>query len=53
MQQFKTGHKIQVTIAASDAAYGGNAAAHAVTITSSKSAPSVLRMPLHGSLGFQ
>ncbi len=53
VQQFKTGHKIQVTIAASDAAYGGNAAAHAVTITSSKSAPSVLRMPLHGSLGFQ
>ena len=53
VQQFKAGHKIQVTIASSDAAYGQNHLPHPVTITSSKSAPSVLRMPLHGSLAFQ
>ena len=53
VQQFKAGHQIRVTVAASDAAYGANAVPHAVTISSPPNAPSVLRMPLHGLLTFQ
>jgi ABC-2 type transport system ATP-binding protein len=46
VQQFKAGHRIQLVLAASDLAYGGNAAPQAVTVTTSSSAPSMLRLPL-------
>jgi ABC-2 type transport system ATP-binding protein len=45
-QQFPAGHRIRLVVAAGDAAYRGNAAAHPVTVRTSPSAPSVLRMPL-------
>ncbi len=52
VQHFAAGHRIQLTVASSDFAYGPNSAPHPVTITSSKAAPSVLRMPLHQPLDF-
>ena len=53
VQHFPAGHKIRVTIAASDFAYGGNAAPQPVTISSTKAHPSVIRMPLHSPLTFK
>ena len=38
--------RIRLVVAAGDAAYRGNAVAHPVTVRTSPSAPSVLRMPL-------
>jgi ABC-2 type transport system ATP-binding protein len=52
-QEFAAGHRIRVTIAASDFAYGGNAAAQPVTITTSAAAPSLIRMPLTTPLRLQ
>ena len=45
-QRFPAGHRIRLVVAAGDAAYRGNAVAHPVTVRTSPSAPSVLRMPL-------
>ncbi|MGZ4458806.1 MAG: CocE/NonD family hydrolase [Nocardioidaceae bacterium] len=50
VEHFAKGHRIQVVVAASDAAYAGNAAAQPVTVTTSRTAPGVLRMPLTGPL---
>jgi ABC-2 type transport system ATP-binding protein len=52
-QRFPAGHRIRVTIAASDLAYGGNAAPQPVTITTSAAAPSLIRMPLTTPLRLQ
>jgi predicted acyl esterase len=46
VQRFPAGHRIRVTVAASDAAYAGNHASQPVTVTTSPAAPSLLRMPL-------
>ena len=46
VQRFPTGHRIRVTIAASDFAYAGNAVAQPVTVTTSRSEPSLVRLPL-------
>ncbi|MGI9157284.1 MAG: CocE/NonD family hydrolase C-terminal non-catalytic domain-containing protein [Marmoricola sp.] len=52
VQRFPKGHQIQVVLAASDVAYGGNALAQPVTLNLSKSAPSSLRLPLVQALRF-
>ncbi len=46
VQRFPAGHRIRVTVAASDFAYAGNAAPQPVTVRTSAAAPSTLRMPL-------
>ncbi|MGH3444963.1 MAG: CocE/NonD family hydrolase, partial [Nocardioidaceae bacterium] len=52
VHRFAKGHRIRVVIAASDFAYANNAAVQPVTVTTSKSAPSVIRLPLTGALQF-
>ncbi|MEO5708957.1 MAG: CocE/NonD family hydrolase [Nocardioidaceae bacterium] len=52
-QEFPAGHRIRVTIAASDFAYAGNAAPQPVTITTSAAAPSLIRLPLTTPLRLQ
>ena len=46
MHRFATGHTIQVVVAASDAAYAGNAVPEPVTISTSPLAPSELCLPM-------
>ena len=46
VQRFPAGHRIQVVVAASDAAYAGNTLPQPVTITTSKAAPSSVLLPL-------
>jgi len=53
VQRFPAGHRIRVTVAASDAAYAGNHAAQPVTVTTSAAAPSLIRMPLTTPLRLQ
>jgi predicted acyl esterase len=53
VQRFKKGHRIQLVLAASDSAYGANAAPQPVTISISKAAPSTLRLPLLQALRLQ
>ena len=53
VQRFPAGHRIRVTVAASDAAYAGNHAAQPVTVTTSAAAPSLVRMPLTTPLRLQ
>jgi ABC-2 type transport system ATP-binding protein len=53
VQHFAAGHRIRVVLAASDLAYRGNNVAQPVTVTTSRTAPSVIRMPLHGDLAFR
>ena len=53
VQRFPAGHRIRVTVAASDAAYAGNHAAQPVAITTSAAAPSLIRMPLTSPLRLQ
>ena len=53
VQRFPAGHRIRLVVAASDAAYAGNAAPQAVTITTSPSAPTSLAMPLRSRLTFR
>ena len=50
VHRFRKGHRIQVVIAASDLAYGNNPTVQPVTVTTSESAPGVLRLPLTGGL---
>ena len=50
VHRFDRGHRIRVVVAASDAAYANNNLVHPVTVTTSQSAPSVLRLPLTGPL---
>jgi putative CocE/NonD family hydrolase len=52
VHRFATGHRIQVAIAASDAAYANNTAPEPVTITTSPIAPSSLSLPLTSALTF-
>ena len=53
VQRFPAGHRIRVTIAASDLAYGGNLSPQPVTVTTSAAAPSLVRMPLTSPLHLQ
>ncbi|HET7388646.1 MAG TPA: CocE/NonD family hydrolase [Nocardioidaceae bacterium] len=53
VHRFAKGHRIRVVIAASDFAYANNATVQPVTVTTSRSAPSVVRLPLTGSLRFR
>ena len=46
VQRFPAGHRIRVTVAASDFAYAGNHAAQPVTVRTSAAEPSMIRMPL-------
>ncbi|MGH3712226.1 MAG: alpha/beta fold hydrolase [Micromonosporaceae bacterium] len=46
VHKFAAGHRIQVVLAAGDAAYAGNAAAHPVTVRTSPLDPGVLRLPV-------
>jgi ABC-2 type transport system ATP-binding protein len=52
VHRFATGHRIQVAVAASDAAYANNTVPQPVTITTSPLAPSTLTLPLTSALGF-
>lgn len=52
VHRFAQGHRIQLVLAASDAAYAGNTAVQPVTVTTDPQRPSVLRMPLTGPLRF-
>ena len=52
VHRFATGHRIQVAVAASDAAYANNTLPQPVTITTSPLAPSTLTLPLTSTLGF-
>ena len=52
VHRVRKGHRIQLVLAASDAAYAGNTLAQPVTVTTSKEEPSVLRLPLTGDLVF-
>ena len=52
VHRFATGHTIQVVVAASDAAYAGNAVPEPVTISTSPLAPSELCLPMTSSLAF-
>ena len=53
VQRFATGHRIQLVVAASDAAYAGNAVPQPVTITTAPGSPSRLDLPLTGPLSVQ
>ena len=53
VQRFEAGHRIRVVAAASDAAYAGNSVAQPVTVMTSSKRPSLLRLPLTGSLQFR
>jgi predicted acyl esterase len=46
VQRWATGHRIQLVLAASDAAYAGNAAVLPVTVTSDPGHPGVLTLPV-------
>ena len=52
VQQFPTGHRIRITIAASDTAYAANATPQTVTVTTSPHDPGMLRLPLTDALSF-
>jgi ABC-2 type transport system ATP-binding protein len=52
VQQFAKGHRIQVVLAASDAAYAGNHLSQPVTVNTDPGQPSMLRLPLTGDLRF-
>jgi ABC-2 type transport system ATP-binding protein len=52
VHRFAKGHRIQLVLAASDAAYAGNHVVQPVTVTTSARQPGVLRMPLTGPLRF-
>ncbi len=53
VQRFAAGHRIQLVIAASDAAYAGNTVVQPVMVTTSPGSPSTLRLPLTGGLSFR
>ena len=50
VQRFPAGHRIRVTVAASDFAYAGNHAPQPVTVKTSAAAPSLIRLPLRTPL---
>ena len=53
VHRFPADHRIQVVVAASDAAYANNLAPQPVTIKTSPQRPSTLRMPITSKLRFQ
>jgi len=53
VQRFPAGHRIRVVVAASDAAYAGNALVQPVTVRTSRTAPSVLKLPLTSTPAFR
>lgn len=53
VHRFQTGHRIQVAVAGSDAAYAGNTLPHEVSVTTSPTEPSSLGLPVVGQLAFQ
>jgi predicted acyl esterase len=53
VQRFPAGHRIRVTVAASDFAYAGNHVAQPVTVRTSAATPSLIRMPLTTALRLQ
>ena len=52
VHRFATGHRIQVAIAASDAAYAGNTLPHPVAVMSGPASGSTLGLPVVGKLAF-
>ena len=52
MHRFATGHRIQVAVAASDAAYAGNTLPQPVAIMSGPNSGSTLGLPVVGKLVF-
>ena len=52
VHRFGTGHRIQVAVAASDAAYAGNTLAHRVAIMSGPASGSTVGLPIVGKLVF-
>jgi putative CocE/NonD family hydrolase len=53
VHRFAAGHRIEVVLAGSDAAYANNAVPQAVTVSSSSAAPTYLTLPLRaGALRF-
>ena len=52
VHRFQTGHRIQIAVAASDAAYAGNTLPHEVAIMTSPTEPSTLGIPVVGQLVF-
>ena len=53
VHRFPADHRIQVVVAASDAAYANNVTAQPVTVKTSPKRPSTLRMPITSMLRFQ
>jgi putative CocE/NonD family hydrolase len=53
VHRFATGHRIQVAIAASDAAYGANTVPQRVSVMSGPDSGSTLGLPVVGKLTFQ
>jgi ABC-2 type transport system ATP-binding protein len=52
VHRFATGHRIQVAVAASDAAYAGNTLAQPVAVMSGPASGSTLGLPVVGKLAF-
>ncbi|RLV50160.1 CocE/NonD family hydrolase [Nocardioides mangrovicus] len=50
VQRFAAGHQLRLVVAASDAAYGGNLVPVVQTVSTSRTAPSYLDLPLTSSL---
>jgi ABC-2 type transport system ATP-binding protein len=46
VQRWRTGHRVRLVLAASDAAYAGNAGVLPVSVTADPSDPAVLRLPV-------
>jgi ABC-2 type transport system ATP-binding protein len=53
VHRFQTGHRIQIAIAASDAAYAGNTVPQRVSVMSGPTSGSTLGLPVVGRLTFQ
>jgi predicted acyl esterase len=53
VHRFATGHRIQIAIAASDAAYAGNTVPQRVSVMSGPDSGSTLGLPVVGKLSFQ
>lgn len=52
VERFEKGHRIEVVVAAGDAAFANDPTVRPGTVRTSRSAPSVLRLPLTGELDF-
>jgi putative CocE/NonD family hydrolase len=52
VHKLRKGHRIRVVVAAGDMAYAGNTTSQPVTVTTSPGRPSLVRLPLTGTLRF-